>query len=169
MKCSWNIQYQDITTTLTSVVSDYSISSVKFNPSFAEHDMHCLSKQRRANRSGSALFVIKYVNFYQKPESSNLIGWKLEVIYLAGQVVKMYYGKLWAPMWENVASDMCPQRRLISAGTFAQSDQSSLSAWRNFAFLAIQNGLNDFDQTMRMHRLNLRWRTCLKVRFWRCG
>ena len=27
----------------------------------------------------SALFVIKYVNFYQKPESSNLIGWKLEV------------------------------------------------------------------------------------------
>ena len=32
-----------------------------------------------ANRSGSALFVIKYVNFYQKPRSSNLIGWKLEV------------------------------------------------------------------------------------------
>ena len=31
------------------------------------------------NWSGSALFVIKYVNFYQKPESSNLIGWKLEV------------------------------------------------------------------------------------------
>ena len=58
------------------------------NPSLAEHDMHCLSKQRRsdqfasekANRSGSALFVIKYVNFYKKkPGSSNLIGWKLEV------------------------------------------------------------------------------------------
>ena len=32
-----------------------------------------------ANRSGSALFVIKYVNFYQKPGSNNLIGWKLEV------------------------------------------------------------------------------------------
>ena len=32
-----------------------------------------------ANRSGSALFVIKYVNFYQKPGSSNLIGWNLEV------------------------------------------------------------------------------------------
>ena len=30
-----------------------------------------------ANWSGSALFVIKYVNFYQKPGSSNLIGWKL--------------------------------------------------------------------------------------------
>ena len=32
-----------------------------------------------ANWSGSALFVIKYLNFYQKPSSSNLIGWKLEV------------------------------------------------------------------------------------------
>ena len=26
-----------------------------------------------------ALFVIQYVNLYQKPGSSNLIGWKLEV------------------------------------------------------------------------------------------
>ena len=32
-----------------------------------------------ANGSGSVRFVIKYVNFYQKPGSSNLIGWKLEV------------------------------------------------------------------------------------------
>ena len=32
-----------------------------------------------ANWSGSALFVIKYVNLYQQPGSSNLIGWKLEV------------------------------------------------------------------------------------------
>ena len=32
-----------------------------------------------ANWSGSALFIIKYVNLYQKPRSSNLIGWKLEV------------------------------------------------------------------------------------------
>ena len=32
-----------------------------------------------ANWSGSALFVMKYVNFYQKPGSSNLTGWKLEV------------------------------------------------------------------------------------------
>ena len=31
------------------------------------------------NWSGSALFVIKYVNFFQKPGSSNLFGWKLEV------------------------------------------------------------------------------------------
>ena len=32
-----------------------------------------------ANWSGFALFVIKYVNFYQKPGSVNLIAWKLEV------------------------------------------------------------------------------------------
>ena len=32
-----------------------------------------------ANWSGSALFAIKYVNFYQNPGSSNLIGGKLEV------------------------------------------------------------------------------------------
>ena len=32
-----------------------------------------------ANWTGSALFVIKYENFYQNPRSSNLIGWKLEV------------------------------------------------------------------------------------------
>ena len=30
-----------------------------------------------ANWSGSALFVFKYVNFYQKLGSSNLIGWKV--------------------------------------------------------------------------------------------
>ena len=32
-----------------------------------------------ANQSGSALLVIKYVNLYQQPVESNLIGWKLEV------------------------------------------------------------------------------------------
>ena len=34
---------------------------------------------KEANWSGSALFVIKYVNSYQQAGSSNLIGWKLEV------------------------------------------------------------------------------------------
>ena len=33
--------------------------------------------QLASSWSGSALFVIKYVNFYQKPGSSNLIGWKI--------------------------------------------------------------------------------------------
>ena len=31
---------------------------------------------KEANWSGSALFVIQYVNLYQQPGSSNLIGWK---------------------------------------------------------------------------------------------
>ena len=33
----------------------------------------------KANWSGSALFVIQFVNMYQQPGSSNLTGWKLEV------------------------------------------------------------------------------------------
>ena len=33
-----------------------------------------------ANWSGSALFAIKYVNLYQQSASSDLIGWKLEVV-----------------------------------------------------------------------------------------
>ena len=32
-----------------------------------------------SDQLASALFVIKYVNFCQKPWLSNLIGWKLEV------------------------------------------------------------------------------------------
>ena len=32
-----------------------------------------------ANWSSSALFAIQYLNLYQQPGSSNLIGWKLEV------------------------------------------------------------------------------------------
>ena len=57
-----------------------------FNPSLAEHDMPCQYNvdldqlaSEEANRSESALIVIKYENFYQNPGSSNLIGWKLEV------------------------------------------------------------------------------------------
>ena len=48
-------------------------SENQFNTSLAKKDMPSLSKQCR-----SALFVVKYVNFYQKPRSSNLIDWKLE-------------------------------------------------------------------------------------------
>ena len=38
-----------------------------------------LSHIEAAPWSGSALFAIKYVNYYQQSGSSNLIGWKLEV------------------------------------------------------------------------------------------
>ena len=59
----------------------------RLNPSLAEHDMPVLANSvdpdqlasEEANWSGSALFVIKYVNLYQNSGSSNLIGWKLEV------------------------------------------------------------------------------------------
>ena len=52
------------------------------NPSLAEHDMPSLANSgypdqlasEEANWSGSVLFVIKYVNFYQNPGPSNLIG-----------------------------------------------------------------------------------------------
>ena len=49
-------------------------------------DLHCLQRQGmyrfsriRLNWSGYALLGIQYVNLYQQPGSSNLIGWKLEV------------------------------------------------------------------------------------------
>ena len=37
------------------------------------------SEEEEANWSGSALFVIQYVNSYQQSGSSNLIGWLLEL------------------------------------------------------------------------------------------
>ena len=50
-------------------------------------DIPCLCKQCRSRSVGfwrsqliwTALFVILYVNLYQQPGSSNLIGWKLEM------------------------------------------------------------------------------------------
>ena len=51
-----------------------------------------------ANRSGSALFVGKYVNFYQKPGSSNLIGWELKVGVASYLFVLRFYGPV-NPMW----------------------------------------------------------------------
>ena len=48
----------------------------RINPAFANS---VDPDQLDANWSGSALFAIKYVNLYQQPGSSNLIGWKLQV------------------------------------------------------------------------------------------
>ena len=39
----------------------------------------CRSRSEEANWFGSAPFVIQYINLYQQPESSKLIGWKLKV------------------------------------------------------------------------------------------
>ena len=57
-----------------------------------------------ANWSGSALFVIKYVNFYQKPGSSNLIGWKLQVGVAS---YSAWEGLMWATTCKYGASCTC--------------------------------------------------------------
>ena len=41
---------------------------------------------------------------------------------------------MWAAAWQNQQNDLCAERRRRSAWTFAQSDQSSLSAWRTLRF-----------------------------------
>ena len=42
----------------------------------------------------------------------------------------------WAVTWDNVPSDMCAKRRLKPDCASMQPYESSLLAWRNFAFLA---------------------------------
>ena len=48
-------------------------------PAFANSADPDQLASEEANWSGSALFAIQYLNLYQQPGSSNLIGWKLEV------------------------------------------------------------------------------------------
>ena len=63
--------------------------------------------------------------------------------------------KIWAASWQNQHND-CAQRRLRSAS--AQSDQSSLSAWRKVGSLATHWAHSEDDQTEQMPRLIcLRW------------
>ena len=57
-------------------------------------------------------------------------------------------------LWQNQQNYMCAQRSLRSAWASAQSDQSSLSAWRSIGSLATQWAHSeDSDQTGRMPRL----------------
>ena len=66
--------------------TDY-IQTTIINPSLANTTCPVLANRvdpdqlasEKANWSGSVLFIFKYVNFYKKCGSSNLIGWKLEV------------------------------------------------------------------------------------------
>ena len=59
-----------------------------------------------------------------------------------------------ASAWENVPSDVRPTKTQISLRVCAVWSESSLSAWRNFASLAIQNAPSEeSDQTARMRRL----------------
>ena len=57
----------------------------------------------------------------------------------------------WATSWQNQQSGKCAQRWLRSAWASAQSDQSSLSAWRKLGSLATHWAHSeDADQTGRM-------------------
>ena len=72
---------------------------------------------------------------------------------------------LWAATWENIPSVMYAQRRLKSA---CISDQSTLSAFRNYTSLAIQDfPSTDSDQPARMRNLiwTMKGRRYPKVRF----
>ena len=78
---------------------------------------------------------------------------------------------IWASAWQNLQNGICAQRRLRSAWASAQYDQSSLSAWRKFGFLATHwVHSKDSDQTGQMPRLI--WvfagRTCRFVGFVMC-
>ena len=79
----WNISHTELLShMLTSVSLPSSLTLLLLNATCSvlanSVDPDQLASEE-ANWFGSALFVIKYVNFYQKLGSSNLIGWKLEV------------------------------------------------------------------------------------------
>ena len=61
---------------------------------------------------------------------------------------------IWATTRQNKLNDMCDQRRLISAWTYAQPDQSSLCAqWVAKGPRFLHADSEDSDQTGRMLRL----------------
>ena len=60
----------------------------------------------------------------------------------------------WAAAWQNQQNGHCAQRRHRSAWASVQSDQSSLSTWRNIASSPTNWAhCEDSDQTVRMSRL----------------
>ena len=65
----------------------------------------------------------------------------------------------------KTSSDICAQRILKSACAFTQSHQSSLFAWRNVAYLSIQNASSEDSDHNAQSDLNLYWAHCLKVCF----
>ena len=86
--------------------------------------------------------------------------------FIGGFIVRwLIYG---AATWENVPSEICVKQRQLSLRIQAVWSVSSLSSWRNFTCLAIQNTpKKDSDQTVRIRRLIWVFATCTcpKVRF----
>ena len=67
-----------------------------------------------ANWSGSALFAIKYVNFYQKLRSRNLIGWKWAWhlnLFIMRRV--KYFSFMFAFLEELLRKSICENSRII--------------------------------------------------------
>ena len=65
-----------------------------------------------------------------------------------------HFTNIWATSWQNQQNGMCAQWRLRSAWACAQSDQSSLSAWRKLGSLATHWAHSqDSDQTGQIPRL----------------
>ena len=61
---------------------------------------------------------------------------------------------IYAASWQNQHNELCAQRRLRSTWASAQSDQSSLSEWRNIGSSATHWAhCEDSDQTGQMPRL----------------
>ena len=71
---TWSLYYEVLDRML---VSEHSFTLVRLNLNMSYSCKQCSSEE--TNWSGSALFVIKYVNLNQQSGSSNLIGWKLEM------------------------------------------------------------------------------------------
>ena len=79
-----------------------------------------------ANWSGSALFVIKHVNFIKNPDQviwlAGIRSGRGILIYSAWEGLNPIYIRI--ATWKNVPSEMCAQWRLRSACASAQSAQS---------------------------------------------
>ena len=65
----------------------------------------------------------------------------------------------WAASWQNQQNGMWAHRRLRSAWEYAQSDQSSLSAWRKLVSLATHwvHSIDWTDWVDAQADLSLRW------------
>ena len=73
--------------------------------------------------------------------------------YMTKTAMKGSENHIWAATWQNQQNDMCAQRRLRSAWASAQSDQSSLIAWRKPGLLATHWAHSEAsDQTGRFCR-----------------
>ena len=108
----------------------------------------------------SYIFTILYISCYQRNyglmvlKSNSFVHMLCWWIFIC--IIYFFYpAKSWLIiMSRDMTKSVCAQRRLRSAWASALSDQSSLSAWRNFGSLATHWAHSeDSDQTGGMLRL----------------